>query len=193
MDFSTISVNGLFALLIIGVLILVGIVLVSRVLKSRNMSLKVGDNSFDLNASTQTYISVPDNIMHKKRVVAEAHMDVIAIALEKMAMYNDINYKGSSIAQLLFELLNRELEVMVLKNIMDNHIGDTQEELNLYVDIRSREYAASIISFYKKVYHHIPDELKMACKEESYNRLETFFKKELMQLFRDIKALDKLN
>jgi hypothetical protein len=131
--------------------------------------------------------------MHKKRVIAEAHMDVIAIALEKMAMHNDINYKGSSIAQLLFELLNRELENMVLKNIMDNHIGDTPEELNLYTDIRAREYAAAIISFYKKVYYHIPDELKMACKEESYGRLETFFKKELTQLFKDIKALDKLN
>lgn len=193
MDFSTISNTGVIAIAVLGVFILSGIAMVSKMLKTRNMTVKVGDKEFGIgNNNTQTCATVPDNIMHKKRVVAEAHMEVIAIALEEMTAKKVVNYKSSPIAQLLFELLNKELENMILKHIMDNHIGETTDELNLYVDIKSREYAAAIISFYKRIYHSIPEELKSIRDVGTYDRLEAFFKKELMRLFKDIKSLDKL-
>jgi hypothetical protein len=192
MDFSTISNTGVLAIAIIGIFILLAIAMASKILKSKKMTIKVGSNQFDIGSNTNTS-SDKDDIMYKKRSLAETHMEMMTISLEAMAEQKIGDYRNSAISKLLFELLNKELENMILKNIMDNHVGDTPEELKIYVDIRAREYAASVISFYKRLYNEVPDEYKNICDENSYGKLENFFKVRLMKLFSDMKSLEKLN
>lgn len=192
MDLSTISTSGIIALVIICVAVITAIVVIGKTFKK--MSFKMGNNSLDIGGSSPAPKSTKgdDSMTHRKCKLAKTHARGLTIALERMAEMKIGKPIEDNVSYLIFELLKTRLEMRIIDNVVENHIGDTPEELNAYVRIRAREYATAVLSFYDEFYLYIPEDTKSICDHNSIDKLEEFFKNQLTKLFFDIKSLEKM-
>lgn len=192
MDLSTISIGGIIALVIICVAVITAIVVIGKTFKK--MSFKMGNNSLDIGGSSPAPKStkLDASMTHRKCQLAKTHARGLSVALERMGEIKIGRPIEDNVSHLIFELLKTRLEMRIIDNVVENHIGDTPEELNAYIGIRSREYATAVISFYDEFYPYIPEDMKSICDQNSIDKLEEFFKNQLTKLFYDIKSLEKM-
>lgn len=192
MNLSTISTSGIVAITIISLAVLAAIIIIGKTFKK--MTFKVGNNSLDIGGSScpAPKGTMDDNLVHRKCKLAKTHVKGIAIGLERMAEVKVGRVLDEPVSYLIFELLRTRLEIRILDNVVENHIGDSLEELNAYVNVRSREYATDVLAFYDEFYLFFPDDCKQICDSSSREKLENFFSEQLSSLFKDIKQIERM-
>lgn len=190
MNLETISVNGLLGLVIICAAVITVVIIIGKMFKK--MSVKVGNSSVDIGSNAQCDVPKDDDIIDRKIKLAKTHIRGISVGLEKLIetkIGRNINEPEMFV---LYQLLTQKLESRIIDHIISNHIGDTQDELNAYTRIRTRELAVMIINFYDEFYTILPSDMRKVIDDDSQMKLETFLSDLLLALYSDVKAIEKI-
>lgn len=190
MNLETISVTGLFGLIIICGAVITVVIIIGKMFKK--MSFKVGNSSVDIGSNNQTENNKDDDIVDRKIKLAKTHIRGISVGLEKLIESKIGRQINEPEMFVLYQLLTQKLESRIVDHIISNHIGDTQDELNSYTRIRTRELAVMIINFYDEFYNVLPSDMRKVIDDGSQERIEGFLTEHLRSLYNDVKAIEKI-
>lgn len=190
MNLETISVNGLFGLVIICAAVITVVIIIGKMFKK--LSFKMGNSSVDIGSNNQNETKKDDDIMDRKIKLAKTHIRGISVGLEKLIESKIGRQINEPEMFVLYQLLTQKLESRIVDHIISNHIGDTQDELNAYTRIRTRELAVMIINFYDEFYTILPSDMRNVIVDGSQERIEVFLTEHLRSLYSDVKAIEKI-
>jgi hypothetical protein len=191
LDFSTISPIGLIALIIL--CLVIGGVVVYVINSIRQLKIKTTKATVEMSKSiTQAHengANLSRDVVKKQSSIARNHIHTIAGDLRKM-MYQKFNLtdKDKTIATLLVDLLVAELKFQVLNNFTENHIGNTDLEIEEYSKVREREYQAFGRQFFDS-YDWIIPEHRLRDVFDEFD--DDYLYKKLYVIFHDGKTLEK--
>lgn len=191
LNFSTISPYGIIALFIL--CIVFGGVVVYVINSMRQLKIKTTKASFEMSKSIsqahENGANLSRDVVKKQSSIARNHIHTIAGDLRLM-MYKKFNLteKDKTIATLLVDLLVAELKFQVLNNFTENHIGNTDLEIEEYSKVREREYQAFARMFFDSYDWILPDH-RLRDVFDDFD--DDYLYKKLYVIYRDGKALEK--
>lgn len=198
LDFSNISLPGIIALAIISFFVCAIVFILLHTLK--NVKINTEKLSIETRASTaevkeiaksQTKTAEDNrNILKKQKRLTEHYvMQMSGDFRELFKMYIPMmSDDGRNTIRILIYAMLLNISSMVVDNFADNHIGDSDSEIEQYTRIRAREYEAYIMSFLDEFDWAIPD-LRIKATIELLPKDYMF--EHLYVIFRDGKQIEK--
>lgn len=188
MNLETISITGLVTVVVVCTAVIIAIVVLGKTFKK--FSFKVGNHSMDIGGNAPQVVGNSD-LAHRKCKLAKTHIKGIAVGLTRIIEIKIGRRLDEPINEVLFELLVSRMERRIIDNILENHIGNSQEEITAYTKVRARELATAIIAFYDEFYDILPKDLKEVDLSGSKDRLTEFLTGQMLIMFNDVKAIEK--
>lgn len=154
LNFSTIGIYGLISIIIIGGVILSGLAVVFRTVRN----LKINTSKFSIESSqrieqlekkTTTSFENQRLVLNKQKKLADHHIMNMAGDFRKLFadQFELTNEQKNTIWILVYAML-LNLSNMIFENFSENHIGETDNEIEIYSRIRTSEYTNYIKTFF---------------------------------------------
>ena len=197
-DFSTITPYGLFALIIICLVVLVLFYVLSKAIKTfklrtENATIEIGKTTEQIKETVKSVkesgMTISRDIVKKQSNLAKHHILEMACDLEVIVCdtYN-LNNEERNHAKLVLNLFLAELKYQVLNNFTENHIGNNDIEIREYTKIREREYIAFAKTFVNSYAWLFPNRRVLDFFEKIP---EGYFETKLFTIYKDGKELER--
>ena len=198
-DLSTISLAGSISLIIVVIIVAGLIIFVINSIRS----LRIKTNKFCIETNEQMQQlknqTVDDNInkvassskevLRKQGTLTTHHISVIAGDLRDLFNRSfGLTQVQKDMVWILVDLFIAELRYQIINNFSENHIGTTDEEIECYTRLRSREYSNMAKNFFDSYDWTIPGfRLKDAIKDLPPD----YFFTKLYLIYKDGKSFEK--
>ncbi len=197
-DLSTITPYGLFALIIICLVILVLSYVLSKAIKTfklrtENATIEIGKTTEQIKETVKSVkesgMTISRDIVKKQSNLAKYHILEMACDLEEIICDTyKLNDEERNHAKLVLNLFLSELKYQVLNNFTENHIGNNDIEIRDYTKIREREYIAFAKTFVNSYAWLFPNRRVLDFFEKIP---EGYFETKLFTIYKDGKELER--
>ena len=198
-DFSTISLNGLIAIMYLSIIVIIIVVLISKNIK-KGVKIKHGDKELSLGGSSQDVEAYKQNCREKYSSLLVKQINTMSIHLKSMTheiskyLEKELGRElGDFKSWLVMDNFTRLLEKQLIYYIIENHIGVSDFEIREYSKMRGMQVVSMLWGFYQSMTDNLPEDVINVIENKMNKKdAEDYFIQKLFVIFTDCKQLEKL-